>query len=284
MKNGRTVRKMIDQGRLLVSMGAFDVLSAKIIEAAGLPSVYVTGYGAAAAILGAPDLGLLASSEMIDQVRRIAAAVECPVIADADTGYGGPANVWRTVREYEAAGVEVIQLEDQEWPKKCGHLEGKRLVPPEEMLRRLRVAVQARRSPDFLIIARTDAVAVEGFTAAMERAQAYREAGADILFVEAPRTVQQMKDIPRLLQAPCLANMVEGGQTPFKSVSELAELGYAVALYPISALLAAAAAVRRTAEALKQQGSTAALAREMISFSEFNEIIGLDRYLALEKI
>lgn len=271
-------------GKTVLSVGVFDALTARIADRAGVPSIYITGYGAAAAVLGVPDIGLMSMTEMASHVRYISSAVNCPVIADADTGYGGPANVWRTVREYEKAGVNVIQLEDQEWPKKCGHMEGKRLVGPEEMISRIRTAVSARQSEDFKIIARTDAIAVDGFSAAVERAGAYLDAGADILFVEAPQNEQQMKDIPGLFKAPCLANMVEGGKTPYKSIRELEDMGYAIAIFPISTLLAAVHTVRKVVDELNSRGTAAGMADSMIDFSTFNELIGLEDYLALEKV
>jgi 2-methylisocitrate lyase-like PEP mutase family enzyme len=281
MDQGNDLRRLFSGRRILPSLGVYDALSARVAGHLGAPSIYVTGFGAAAARLGVPDIGLMSMSEMVEHVRCIAGAVSCPVIADADTGYGGPANVQRTVREYEAAGADVIQLEDQEWPKRCGHMEGKRLVPAEEMVRRIQVAVDARRNPDVLIMARTDAVAVEGFDDAIRRAIAYQEAGADILFVEAPRTEADMVRIPQLLDRPCLANMVEGGKTPFKTVPELEDMGYAIALFPISTLLASAMAVRKVVEAILRDGSTQSLSGEIMTFGQFNELIGLKAFFQL---
>ena len=263
------------------SLGVFDALSARIAWKAGVPSIYITGYGAAASHLGVPDIGLMSMSEMVDHVRRIADAVDCPVIADADTGYGGPANVRRTVREYEAAGVDLIQLEDQEWPKRCGHMEGKRLVSAGEMVQRIRVAVDARRNPDCLIMARTDAIAVEGFEPAMERALAYKDAGADVLFVEAPRGEEEMAGIPAKVGLPCLANMVEGGKTPFHDITELRRMGYAIALYPVSTLFASALAVQKIAAAMVEKGTSRPVWNDMMSFAEFNNVIGLHEFEAL---
>jgi 2,3-dimethylmalate lyase len=282
MNHGATLKDHFRKKRILPSLGVFDALSARIVEQAGLPSVYITGYGAAASHLGVPDIGLMSMSEMVDHVRRIAGAVRCPVIADADTGYGGPANVWRTVRDYEAAGVDLIQLEDQEWPKKCGHMEGKHLVPADEMIRRIRVAVRARRTSDFLIMARTDAIAVAGFEEAIRRAEAYWDAGADVLFVEAPRNDEELAAIPARLPGPCLANMVEGGKTPFKSVPELQSLGYAIALYPISTLLAAAHKVRTVADTFMKTSTTGSLVADMMDFSDFNQLVGLEDFMALQ--
>lgn len=278
MNQGSRIRELFSRGEILLSVGAYDALSARIIDRAGLPSVYVTGYGAAASMLALPDIGLMTMSEMVRHIRCIASAVNCAVIADADTGYGGPANIARTVREYEAAGVDVIQLEDQQWPKRCGHMEGKRLVAAQEMETRIRTAVAARKSEDFLIIARTDAIALEGFEAALERARAYQRAGADILFVEAPRTDSELAEIPKRLNAPCLANMVEGGKTPYRSPARLQEMGYRVAIFPISTLLGAARAVTRIVRAFAETGNVDAVADEMLTFEAFNDLIGVDEY------
>lgn len=279
MNHGSTLRKRFEDKQIVLSVGIYDALSARIAAMGGAPSIYITGYGAAASHLGMPDIGLLSFGEMVDHVRRTASAVDVPVIADADTGYGGLPNVWRTVREYEAAGVDLIQLEDQEWPKRCGHMEGKQLVPAEEMISRIQTAVKARRSPDFLIMARTDAIAVEGFDAALDRAARYREAGADVLFVEAPRTLEQMVEVPKQLDVPLLANMVEGGKTPFLTVPELQDMGYAIAIFPISTLLAATHAVQNVVRALTEQGTTRDMEQDMAQFSYFNELIGLKTYL-----
>lgn len=285
MKAGNILRNHFKERKILLSLGVYDALSAKIINRAGIPSIYITGYGAAASMLGVPDIGLVSESEMVNHVRCIAGAVsDCTVIADADTGYGGPANVFKTVRDYEAAGAHVIQLEDQEWPKRCGHMEGKRLVPPEEMIRRIRVALHARKSPDTLILARTDAIAVEGFEAAIRRANLYRDAGADILFVEAPVNMAQMAAIPERVEAPCLANMVEGGKTPFLDIQELEKMGYAIAIFPISTLLLAARRLTDLAQVFRMDGTSKALTSEMMTFPELNDLIGLQSYLELDKI
>ncbi len=280
----QTIRGLLEGPRIILAVGVYDAISAKIMDRAGVPCVYVTGYGAAASMFGVPDIGLVCMSEMVTHVRRIRGAVACPVIADADTGYGGSANVFRTVREYEAAGANVIQLEDQVWPKRCGHMEGKRLVSVDEMALRIRVAVHARASRDTLILARTDAIAVEGFEASIERARAYAEAGADILFVEAPGDRKQTEAIPRLLDRPCMANMVEGGKTPFYNGHQLEEMGYGIALYPISALLLAAKRLTELAAAFMRSGSPQAVQGEMMDFGEFNDLIDLPSYLQLDEL
>ena len=285
MEDGKqTIRGLLESQPIILAVGVYDAISAKIMDRARVPSVYVTGYGAAASMLGVPDIGLVSMSEMVAHVRRISGAVKCPVIADADTGYGGSANVYRTVREYEAAGANVIQLEDQTWPKRCGHMEGKRLVPVDEMASRVRVAGQARASKETLILARTDAIAVEGFDASIERARAYAAAGADILFVEAPQDRKQMEAVPKLLDRPCLANMVEGGKTPFFNTRQLEEMGYRIALYPISALLLAARKLTDLAAAFMRQGGPHDLQDEMMDFGEFNDLIELSSYLELDQL
>lgn len=278
------IRERFAQKKILLSVGVYDALSALIMNKAGIPSLYVTGYGAAATMLGVPDIGLVSMSEMVAHVRRISCAVDCPVIADADTGYGGSANVHRTVREYEAAGAAMIQLEDQEWPKRCGHMEGKRLVATAEMCRRIRVATHARTSSETLIMARTDAIAVEGFEAAIERAAAYGQAGADVLFVEAPRDQKQMEAIPAKLDRPCLANMVEGGKTPFLDVRQLEQMGYAVAIYPISGLLLAARKLQELSSAFVKDGTSLRLTPQMMDFAEFNDLIDVKSYLELDNL
>lgn len=284
MEKSRRIKGMLDDKKTILSVGVYDALSALIMDRAGVPSVYITGYGAAASMMGLPDIGMVSMSEMATHVRRIAGAVHCPVIADADTGYGGSANVYRTVREYEAAGADMIQLEDQEWPKRCGHMEGKKLTSQEEMCRRIRVAIEARTRRDTLIIARTDAVAVEGFEAGIRRAKVYREAGADILFVEAPRDIKQMEAIPRELDCPCLANMVEGGKTPFLKLQQLQDMGYAVAIYPISGLLLAAKKLTQLGNAFVREGGSQSLGSEMMNFEEFNELLDVKAYLALDNL
>lgn len=284
MGKGKIIKDYIARKEILVSVGAFNTLSAKIIDKAGFPSVYVTGYGASANILGKPDIGLLSMTEMVRHVGYITDAVEGAVIADADTGYGNPLNVIRTVQEYEKAGVAAIQLEDQTWPKRCGHMEGKQIIPAEEMVQKIRAAVDARRSDDTLIIARTDAIAVKGFDEAIRRARMYYEAGADVLFVEAPEDEKQLREIPKTIKgAPFMANMIEGGKTPVLSFKELQEMGYAIVIYPLSTLYIITKAVMDLVEEMKQTGTPASIISRMATFSEFNEIVGLKAIGELEK-
>lgn len=277
MNKGKLIKEYFDRGEILVSPGAFDAMSARIIDKVGFPSVYVTGYGASANLLGKPDIGLLGMKEMVNHVGHISDAVEGAVIADADTGYGNALNVMRTVREFEKAGADAIQLEDQTWPKRCGHMEGKSIIPAKEMVGKIKAAVDARRSEDTLIIARTDAIAVEGYEEAIKRAKMCHEAGADILFVEAPEDSDQLSEIPKSIEdAHFMANMIEGGKTPVKSFNELEEMGYSLVIYPLSTLYIMTKAVKDLMEEMKLNNTPQSKVSEMASFSEFNEIVGLN--------
>ena len=277
MPNVDILRDIIGSPGCAVVPGAYDPWSARLIEQAGFPLCYLTGFGASASHLGAPDIGLMTGSEMAGLAGRIAAAVSIPVIADADTGYGNVLNVRHTVKEYRRAGVAAIQLEDQESPKRCGHLEGKTVVEAGEMVAKIRAA-KDEAGGDLLIVARTDARAVLGLDEALARGQAYHEAGADILFVEAPRDLDELAIITRELnQAPLLANMVEGGKTPYLSANKLGDIGFSLAIYPITILLAATGAVRRV---LSQMcGESGVVPADMPSFSDLHDISGLDEYL-----
>nr|WP_243869390.1 isocitrate lyase/PEP mutase family protein [Amycolatopsis granulosa] len=279
------MRELLAAPGPLVAPGAYDALSARLIEQAGFDVVYLTGFGATASLIGRPDVGLLTGTEMVDQARRLAAAVDVPVIADADTGYGNALNVVRTVRAYEQAGVAGVHLEDQVSPKKCGHLSGKAVIPREEMAGKVRAAVAARRDPDFVIIARTDAAAVHGLADAVDRARAYAEAGADLLFVEAPTSEEDLATVAGELSgvAPLVFNWAEGGRTPPLSLERIGELGFSLVLYPIGALLAAAAAVRALLETVRADGTPAAALPRLPSFGEFTDLIGLPEVHDLER-
>ena len=268
----------------ILAPGAYDALSARMIEQAGFPAVYMTGFGTSASLLGRPDVGLLTMSQMVDNARRIAQAVEVPVIADADTGYGNPLNVIRTVQEYELAGVSAIHIEDQAMPKKCGHMENKQVIPIAEMTEKVRAAVEARRSNDFLIIARTDARAAEGLDSALRRARAYREAGADVLFVEAPQNEEEVTQVARAFpNVPLLFNWAEGGKTPPMPLEQLKELGYRIVIFPISALLVAAKAIQALLGEIQAHGTPMRIFPDRTSFQEFNEMIGLREIQQLEQ-
>jgi len=282
--SGPTLRALMGTQAPVLAPGAYDTLSARLVEAAGFPAIYMTGFGTAASVLGRPDVGLLGMSEMVEHARRIVQAVGVPVIADADTGYGNPLNMIRTVQEYEAAGVAAIHIEDQVAPKKCGHMEGKQVIPVTEMVEKLRAAVEARHSPDFLIIARTDARAMEGMASALERARRYREAGADVLFIEAPQSDEEIATVARAFpSAPLLFNWAEGGKTPPVALSRLRELGYAIVIFPISTLLAATRAIREVLAQIREAGTPAPVMERLVPFQEFLDFIGLPEVREIER-
>ena len=278
------LRQMMTGKQIVVAPGAHDALTAKIIEQVGFSAVYMTGYGQAASHLGKPDVGLLTLTEMVARASNIVEAVNVPVIADADTGFGNAVNVMRTVREYEKAGVAAIQLEDQVAPKKCGHMTGRQVVSKEEMVGKIKAAVDVRTDPDLMIIARTDARTVHGIGEALERAKAYEAAGADILFIESPESVDEMKQITTSFKVPVLANMVEGGRTPFLPVQELQGLGYDLVIFPTASTYLVTKALTRLMTVLKETGTTASLIPEMITFEEFNDLIGLTKIRELENM
>ena len=269
----------------VVAPGAYDALSARLVEQAGFDVVYMTGFGTTASLLGRPDVGLLGGAEMVDNARRIVAAVDVPVIADADTGYGNAINVVRTVQSYEQAGVAGVHLEDQVMPKKCGHMSGKAVIGADEMVGKIRAAVAARRDPDFLVIARTDAAAVEGLDAALVRARAYADAGADLLFVEAPTSEDDIARVSRELAgvAPLVFNWAEGGRTPPLPLDRIAELGFALVLFPIGTLLAATAGIRALLATLRTDGAPTAALPGLPTFDEFTDLIGLPEVRSLEE-
>jgi 2,3-dimethylmalate lyase len=281
----RRLRELLAGPEPLVAPGGYDALSARLIEEAGFGAVYMTGFGTTASLIGRPDVGLLSATEMIDNARRIAAAVNVPVIADADTGYGNAINVVRTVQAYEQAGVAGIHLEDQVTPKRCGHLSGKAVVPPAEMTEKIRAAVAARRDPDFVIIARTDAAAVNGLDDAVTRARGYADAGADMLFVEAPTSERDIATVAAQLRgtAPLVFNGAEGGRTPPVTLERLTELGFSLVLYPIGTLLAATAAIRSLLATVRADGTPAAALGGLPAFGEFTDLIGLPEIQALER-
>ncbi|NMH81147.1 oxaloacetate decarboxylase [Pseudonocardia xinjiangensis] len=280
------LRELLEDGSgPVLAPGAYDGLSARLVEQAGFDVVYMTGFGTTASLIGRPDVGLLSGAEMVDNARRIVAAVDLPVIADADTGYGNAINVVRTVQAYEQAGVAGIHLEDQVTPKKCGHMSGKAVIPAGEMAGKIRAAVAARRDPDLVLIARTDAAAVEGLDAAIARAGAYAEAGADLLFVEAPTSEDDIARVARVLAgvAPLVFNWAEGGRTPPLPLQRIGELGFALVLYPIGTLLAATAGIRALLATLKADGTPAAALPGLPAFGEFTDLIGLPEIGDLEQ-
>jgi carboxyvinyl-carboxyphosphonate phosphorylmutase len=279
-----TLVHRLDEHALVVAPGAYDALSARLVEEAGFPAVYMTGFGTAAGRLGRPDVGLLTMTEMAENARRIADAVALPVIADADTGYGNAINVVRTVREYERAGVAAIQLEDQVWPKRCGHMEGKRVIAAAEMEEKVRAAVAARDVDDFLVIARTDARAPLGLEDAVARAHGYRAAGADLLFVEALESNAEVELVAReLAGVPLVFNWAEGGKTPPLAPERLRELGFRLVIFPLSALLAALRGIREVLAAIRETGTPAPLLADLPSFADVVGLLGLDEVRTLER-
>jgi len=281
MNPRRRLHELVLRKQGLVVPGAYDCVSAKLVERAGFQAVYMSGYGTSASRLGLPDLGFAGLSEMSDQARNMASVVSIPLIADADTGYGNVLNVRRTVQMYEAAGVSALHLEDQMLPKRCGHLAGKQVVPIEEFRQKIRAAVEARTDPDLLIIARTDAIAVTGFDDALRRGEAAIKAGADILFVEAPTSAQQIETVAKTFEAPLLFNYAPGGRSPLLPFKRLRELEYAIILLPVDTLFVAVKAVQSFLAGVKEKDDVLAFADRYFPFAEFNDLMGLTEQMAL---
>lgn len=271
----KRLRDLLARPKLLMAPGAADALTARLIANHGFEAIYMTGAGTSAVRLGMPDVGLLTMSEMVDNAQRIAEASRLPLIADADTGYGGPVNVQRTVRAYERAGAAAIHIEDQQWPKRCGHLAGKSLIPAAEMASKIRAGLDARHDEDFVLIARTDALAVEGFERAMERCHLYEEAGADMIFLEAPSRMEHLAAIPKAFKKPALYNMASSGKTPFLAAEEIQKLGFKLVIYPNFALLSAITAISKTLAELKSKGSVAGIVKDIASFQDFFNLVGM---------
>jgi 2-methylisocitrate lyase-like PEP mutase family enzyme len=276
------MRRLIERPGYTMVPGAYDTLTARLVEAAGFEAVYLTGGGYSRAN-GYPDLGLLTSSENVRFIGMTVEAVEIPVIADADTGYGNALNVIRTVREYEKAGVAAFHLEDQVSPKKCGHYEGKEVVGTAEMVGKIHAAVDTRQDPDLVIIARSDARAVEGLSAAIDRVNAYLEAGADVGFVEAPQSVAELRIVGRDVRGPALVNAFEGGKTPMLPANELAAMGFRLGIYPSQTHRAAIRAAQRVLQALKEDGDTHRVETDLATFAEREDAVGTARWRALEE-
>lgn len=277
------LRELLAQPGVLVAPGVADALNARLVAAEGFQAIYMTGGGTSAVRLGMPDVGLLTLPEMVDNAGRIADASGLPVVSDADTGYGNPLNVQRTVRAYEKAGVAGIHLEDQELPKRCGHLAGKSLVSTAEMCGKIKAACDAREDDDFFIIARTDALTVEGFDAALERGRAYEAAGADMIFVESPLTMEHLTAIPKAFKVGTLFNMASSGKTPFLHKDELSRLGFKLAIYPNFAILSAIPAVRHFLRELRDKGTVGHLVKDLATFKDWFDIVGMDDVKALEE-
>lgn len=285
MKTTTQFRELIERADILPAMGGYDALSATLIEQAGGEVVYTSGSSVSTSTHGAPDVGLTTMTEMVDRARQMVNAVDVPVFCDADTGYGNPLNVVRTVEEYESAGVAGIHLEDQTFPKKCGHFDEKRLVPTEEMVQKIRAATDARRDDDFVIIARTDARAVTGFEDAVERSHEYIDAGADMLFFEAPRSEDELRRVAETFDGtvPLLANMTEGGKTPLYTADEFERFGYDVVLYPATGFKAAAKALQNVYREIAETGTQRGVMDDLVTWEGRNDITGLDDAVALER-
>ncbi len=278
MRKTTLLKEMLERSELIIAPGVYDGISALLANQAGFAVVYASG-GAISRSMGYPDLGLITLTEMSAAIKIIVLQSQLPVIADADTGFGNVLNVRRTVQEYEQIGVAALHIEDQTFPKRCGHLQDKSIIPSEEMCEKIQAAVQSRQDPDLLIIARTDAIAVEGIEGAIKRSQAYVKAGADIIFVEAPENKQQIEMIAQRIQAPKLINLFQGGKTPFVSVDELKRLGYKIVIIPSDMQRAAIKSMQNVLNCIKQEGHSLAMTEQMVSFKEREEIVKTAQYL-----
>lgn len=274
---------MLKANKPLVIPGVYDAIGAKIAEKVGFEAMFQTGYGTSATLFGMPDYGFIGATETLDNARRICRAVSVPVIVDSDTGYGNALSVWKLVRELESAGASGIFLEDQRWPKRCGHMQGKEVIMQEEYTEKLGAAIDARQSKDFIIVARTDARATEGLDAAIERGLQNKKTGADAVFIEAPRSLEEMRTIGKAIKAPLVANMIEGGTTPIMSAETLHKLGFKIILYPLSVLFANTFATMNILKELKRTGTTAKSKQKVVSFDQFNDLVELPKFQKLEK-
>jgi 2,3-dimethylmalate lyase len=283
MKKTSLFKQYILSDDILILPGAHDALCARIIEAAGHKALTMGGYSISASILGRPDVSLLTLTEMADCYRRVADLVDIPLFVDGDTGFGGVLNVRRTVKEFERAGAAGMFIEDQVFPKRCGHMKDKQVIPAQEMVAKVKAAVDVRVDDDFVIMARTDALAVNGLDDAIERGNRYRMAGADLIFVEAPTSIDQMRAITSGIEAPTLANNLEGGRSPLLSAMELREIGYSVVVFPVAATYAVTRAIKDLMLELRTTGTTVGFRDRMVDFDQFNELIGLEDLRNLEK-
>ena len=280
----KSVRKLLrDKSKPLVIPGVYDAIGAKIVEKVGFEAMFQTGYGTSATLFGMPDYGFISSTETVDNARRICHAVSTPVIVDADTGYGNALSVWKLVQELEEVGASGIFLEDQRWPKRCGHMQGKEVIQKDEYAEKLQAALDARSNKDFIIVARTDARAIEGLDKAIERGLYYKKIGADAIFIEAPKTIQEMKIIGKSINAPLVANMIEGGATPIISKSKLHKMGFKIILYPLSVLFSNTYSTLKLLQELKKSGTTRKLSKQIVNFNQFNDIVELSKYRKLER-
>lgn len=279
----KSLKRLInDTSKPLVIPGVYDAIGAKIAQKVGFEAMFQTGYGTSATLLGMPDYGFIGSTETVENARRICKAVSVPVIVDSDTGYGNALSVWKLVNDLQAAGAAGIFLEDQRWPKRCGHMAGKEVVEREEYAEKLQAAVDAKKGKDFIIVARTDARATRGLDEAIERAKYYKKIGADAVFVEAPKSIEEMRKIGKSINAPLVANMIEGGATPIRSAKELHKMGFKIILYPLSVLYANTFASLQILKELKKTGTTTRLRKNVVNFDEFNKIVDLPKFRDLE--
>ena len=280
MKN---LKSMLKSKKPLVIPGVYDALGAKIAQKVGFDAMFQTGYGTSATLFGMPDYGFIGATETVDNARRICRAVSVPVIVDSDTGYGNALSVWKLVKELESAGASGIFLEDQKWPKRCGHMQGKDVVAQEEYTEKLSAAIDARENKDFIIVARTDARATKGLDEAIERGKQNKKTGADAVFVEAPRSIDEMKRIGKEINAPLVANMIEGGATPLSSAEVLSKMGFNIILYPLSVLYANTFATMNILQELKKTGNTSKYKQKVVNFDQFNDLVELPKFRKMEK-
>jgi 2-methylisocitrate lyase-like PEP mutase family enzyme len=285
IKRTTRLRRLLNDPTILVAPGAYDGTGARLIQALDFQAIYLSGFATSASILGEPDVGYLTMTQMVARVAAISDAVDLPLIADSDTGYGNPLNVRRAVREYEKAGAAAMHIEDQTFPKRCGHMLGRQVISTGEMVQKIKAAVDARQDPDFVIIARTDARTTHGLDEALDRGAAYHEAGADLLFIESPENVAEMERICTAFRGtvPVLSNQVEGGRTPMPGVRQLEEMGYALAIFPVGTAFAAAKGMKDYLEVLATTGDTHATLQNLIPFEDFNELIGLGEHAELDR-
>ena len=278
----KKLSSLIKSKKPLVIPGVYDAIGAKIAEKVGFDAMFQTGYGTSATLFGMPDYGFIGATETIDNARRISNAISIPLIVDSDTGYGNALSVWKLVKELESAGAAGIFLEDQKWPKRCGHMQGKDVIPQEEYTEKLGAAIDARENKDFIIVARTDSRATEGLDKAIERGLENKKTGADAVFIEAPRSLDEMKKIGKEIKAPLVANMIEGGATPINSAQTLSKIGFNIILYPLSVLFANTFATMNILQELKNSGTTSKHKQKVVNFDQFNSLVELDKFKKME--
>ena len=278
----KKLSSMIKSKKPLVIPGVYDAIGAKIAENVGFDAMFQTGYGTSATLFGMPDYGFIGATETVDNARRISNAISVPLIVDSDTGYGNALSVWKLVKELEAAGAAGIFLEDQKWPKRCGHMQGKDVISQEEYTEKLGAAIDARENKDFIIVARTDSRATEGLDKAIERGLENKKTGADAVFIEAPKSLDEMKRIGKEIKAPLVANIIEGGATPINSAETLSKIGFNIILYPLSVLFANTFATMNILKELKNTGTTSKYKQKVVDFDQFNNLVELDKFKKME--